>query len=263
MKVGIVIPLKAKTVSKNWSVTCENVESTVGSVLAQKDNRYRSIVVGHDKPGFMDELNADEKCIFKEFTELQPPEVGENEMDNQQKYEVDRCMKILKGIMELKKHHPDITYWFALDADDLVHDEFIQVLQSYDEVDAIILNKGYFLFKNTGIINNEDGFSAYCGSSAVLSDKLFDLPEKISDNTYRSIPFGAISHVHMEKRLSDKGCSIKVPTERLIMYVRDNGENISNAAYCNTHYKKFKKFLKMLLRAKRVSSQIRNSFGIS
>ena len=46
------------------------------------------------------------------------------------------------------------------------------------------------------------------------------------------------------------------------MYVRDNGENISNAAYCNTAYKKLKKAIKMLIKAKRVDPEERKSFGI-
>ena len=50
----------------------------------------------------------------------------------------------------ISSQNADITHWFALDADDLLHDEFIEELQKYEEKPAIILNHGYVLFKNRG-----------------------------------------------------------------------------------------------------------------
>lgn len=262
MKIGIVIPLKAQAVSTDWHVTCSNVESTVNSVISQNDSRFQCVVIGHDKPKFMNKFGFDQKCYFKTATNLPLPEVDGGVEANQLKYEADRCTKILIGIIELKQRYPDITHWFALDADDLVHNRFVEILQMYGEKDGIILDKGYFLYKNTGIINVEDEFSAYCGSSAVLSDKFMSFSENVDAKDFRSIPFGSISHVHMRETLLNSGHSVGLPQERLVMYVRDNGENISNVAYYNTPYKIVKKNIKMLLRAKKLSPDIRSSFGI-
>jgi hypothetical protein len=164
--------------------------------------------------------------------------------------------------MYLKKKDPDITHWFALDADDLIHDNFISCLSEYGDSDAIILENGYFYFKTTGIINEENEFSAYCGSSSVISDKYFELPEVIEPRSFKSIPFGGISHVHMRQKMLERGASVVVPEERIIMYVRDNGENISNDAYCNTFYKKFKKFIKMLIRFRFFKKDMKAHFGV-
>lgn len=263
MKIGIVMPLKAKAVSKDWKITSENLHSTVNSVINQTNRSFCAAVIGHDKPDFMDHLKAESNCSFIEYTEFEPPVIDDNEAQNQLKYEFDRCTKILKGIMTLKTENPDITHWFSLDADDLIRNDFVEKLEKYSQADSIILENGYFYFKKNGVLNIEDEFSAYCGSCTILSDKLLKkLPAKIDEKSYRATLFGDVSHVHMRKHITALGHSIAIPNERLIMYVRDNGENISNAAYCNTPIKKFKKFVKMRLRSKNIDKEVKLGFGI-
>lgn len=262
MKIGIVIPLKSKSVSKNWAITSSNLEATVKSVSAQICKNYEAVVVGHDEPDFMHSIKKAGSCGFQYLEELEPPCIGEVEYQNQIRYEKDRCSKILKGIIHLKSNHPDITHWFALDADDLLHDEFVSELQKYEQEKAIVLNYGYVLFKNTGIVNIEDEFSAYCGSSAVLSDCLFQLPTRVLEDNYKEIPYGAISHVSMVEVLKKQGLKVVVPTRRLVMYVRDNGENISNDAYYATPIKRLKKFIKMFIKAKNIDSKTKAHFGL-
>ena len=258
-----MIPLKSKSVSKNWDTTCRNLSSTVSSVTKQTNRSFCSVVVGHDKPNFIDELKTTDQCSFIHYDEFPPPIDDACEADNQLRYEFDRCTKILKGIIYLGKRHPDITHWFSLDADDIISKNFVETIARYKESDSIILEKGYVYFKSSGIINTEDEFSSYCGSSAVLSRKLFnEMPDEIDRSSYKLIPFGAISHVHMKLRLVEMGYSVSVPEERIVMYVRDNGENISNAAYCNTFAKKIKKNIKMILKARKVSGAVKSRFGL-
>lgn len=266
MKLGIVIPLKSRLVSNNWSTTCDNLSSTVRSVLSQKNDNYEAVVVGHDRPDFFDELDPErkQKCQFVTFDEYTPPFKGEDEIENQLKYEFDRCIKILKGVIFLAKEFPDITHWFALDADDLVRNDFVDVIAKYQNYDAVILERGFSYFKSTGVINIENEFSAYCGSSSIMSNRLMlPIPKVIDEKGFRSIPFGGISHVHMKQKLIDRGFSVAIPEDRVIMYVRDNGENISNDAYCNTWLKKTKKSVKMLIKAKRVDKRVKEAFGVS
>jgi hypothetical protein len=263
VEIGIVIPLKAKAVSRDWSVISKNLKATVDSVLAQNSDDFYAVVVGHDCPDFfLKQDYLDRKCEFLTYSDFEPPKVGADEPANQLKYEFDRCTKILRGIMHLRTKHPSVTHWFALDADDLIRNDFIEVLKKHERFDAIILENGYFYFKNTGIVNKENEFSSYCGSSSLVSDKIFDLPSLVDEKSYRSTPFGNISHVHMRQRLSDGGKSISVPEERIIMYVRDNGENISNEAYCNTNFQKFKKMIKMIVRYRFMGKDVRASFGL-
>ena len=153
MYIGIVIPLKAKAVSKNWDMVCKNLKRTVTSILAQSSTEFSAIVVGHDKPDFLEEIrdSIDLKgsCYFLPFNDFPPPTLYQNDIEtNQLRYESDRCNKILKGIMHLSKNSsPAISHWFALDADDLLSNVFVETLPLYEGSDAIVLDNGYFLFR--------------------------------------------------------------------------------------------------------------------
>ncbi|MHA7924495.1 MAG: hypothetical protein ACX936_04795 [Marinobacter sp.] len=263
MKIGIVIPLKAKAVAKNWDITCRNIKMTLSSIENQTADHFEAIVVGHDCPDFM-KIDKDQykRTSFLNFSEFDPPVKGSDKSENQLRYEYDRCKKILKGVMILKKSVPSITHWFALDADDLLHKDFVNVLQSYDRFDAVILDKGYFYYRSANMINIEDEFSAYCGSSAIISENVFEIPGEITDRSFREIPFGGVSHVHMKRWLTEKGWSVAVPNERIIMYVRDNGENISNESHRGSTYSKIKKYIKMILRFRFSGSALRSDFSI-
>lgn len=264
MMIGIIIPLKAKSVAKDWEVTSGNLEATVKSVLGQTVKDFRCVIVGNDCPEFLEALVNKNNiwCEFLKYDRFPPPKLGPDEAENQLKYEFDRCNKILEGIIYLKRKAVGITHWFALDADDLISNEFIRTLKNYESFDGIIIDKGFFYFKNTGIINKENEFSAYCGSSAIISDRLIKIPDSVDDKTYRCTPFGAISHVNMKVDLRSRGYSVGICKDRIVMYVRDNGENISNAAYYDTFFKRIKKFIKALIKYRFFTKNIRRSFGV-
>ena len=270
MHIGIVIPLKAKIVSKDWDIVCNNLKQTVTSILTQSSTKFSAVVVGHDKPDFLeavrDGIDLNGTCYFLPFDDFPPPVLDQHDTEgNQLKYESDRCNKILKGIMYLSKNSsPAISHWFALDADDLLRNTFVEILQLYEGADAIILDNGYFLFNSTGIVNEENSFSAYCGSSAILADGLMSLPSKVTsiDSYRKAMPYGSISHVRMRDKLTERGLQVIIPKERLIMYVRDNGENISREAYGTRLFQKFKKYIKMLLKLKFNSVKIKKEFGL-
>ncbi len=262
MKIGFVIPLKAKCVSKDWETVCNNLKLTVDSVLAQTNNQYECIVVGHDQPEFTENSEyLQQRFRFHGIDDPPPPAQGSDVMENQMSFEADRCTKILKGILELHKNHPDIDYWFPLDADDLVRNDFVEHLQRYSRYDAIIMEKGYFYFKRHAIFNTTDEFSAYCGSSAALSSSILNLGNITSYKNFRSIFYGDISHVHMREFLEEKGYTVAIPKERLNVYVRENGENISHNVYTNT-IQNIKQGVKKLMYARCVSPELKGRFGL-
>ncbi|NQY35786.1 MAG: hypothetical protein HRT37_12615 [Alteromonadaceae bacterium] len=263
MKIGIVIPLKAKSISKNWPEVCANVKNTVDSVLSQTNNSFRLAVIGHDCPEQLKGLKHSGDDVFTSFDELQPPSVVKSDevSTNQMKYEVDRCSKILKGIMVLKKNDADITHWFALDADDLLHNTFVFNLLQKPDYDAFLIENGYFYFKHWGIFNVTYEFYKYCGSSAVIADKFFNLPSKIDESSFRQIPFGNISHVLMGEYFTTNNINFYVPKPKLLMYVRDNGDNISND-YIDNYYNRIKRNIGILVRIKFLPARIKGYFGI-
>ena len=80
MKLGIVIPLKAKLVAKDWPTTCKNLERTVSSILNQSSSNFQAVVVGHDCPEFIQTISDDarSKIQFLKFDLFPPPQIGKH-----------------------------------------------------------------------------------------------------------------------------------------------------------------------------------------
>lgn len=263
MELGIIVPLKAKALSKNWALVCENLEKTVRSINAQSDESFHAIVVGHDCPNFLEgKKNIYNQCNFFQYTDFHPPVLTNDPAQNQLLFEVDRVSKILRGIIYLKNKFSTITHWFALDGDDLIRKDFVDVVGQYETADAIILENGYIFFQKSGIVNDEDEFSAYCGSCTILSDRMVQIPDNFDLKSHKKILFGKVSHVHMKNYLVNDGYRVEIPNERIVMYVRENGENISRDFYCNSFTKRFKQNVKMVLKCKLLPSKILSSFSI-
>lgn len=262
MKIGIVIPLKAKVISKNWEQVCQSLQQTLSSVQNQKSQQYRVSVVGHDCPVFLNGVKDGKEDIFIPFNELKPPIVNADEPANQMKYETDRCSKILKGIITLKQRDQQITHWFVLDADDLIRDTFVSTLIQNPECEGFLIKHGYFYFQQKGIFNKTNEFYIYCGSSAVISDKFFSLPSKIEGESFRSIPFGDVSHVHMDRYFDSMNIAYKTPKTPLLMYVRDNGDNISDG-YLTSIFIKVKRLIGLIVRMRLLNRDTRKAFGLN
>jgi len=262
MKIGIVIPFIAQGVSKAWQKDCELLEGTVKSVLQQTNKAFKLSVVGHDCPDFLKGKQQGDDDIFVTFSDFAPPENCGDKLKMQFKYELDRCSKILRGVIHQKEVDPDVTHWFAMDADDLIHKDFIDTLLQTPDKDAYLIEKGYFYFKNSNVFNHTDEFFTYCGSSAVVASKFFDLPDTIDETSFKKVPFGVVSHVSYKKYFQDQNMDFHIPQKRLVMYVRESGANISDF-YINDIYKTVKQKIGMLVRMKFIDANEKAAFAIA
>nr|WP_297348007.1 hypothetical protein [uncultured Glaciecola sp.] len=260
MYIGIVIPLKSKSVSQDWDTTCKNLFDTLNTVIAQSNDSYEVVVVGHEKPIFSSEVINCSRFSFIHFDEFPPPKKIKVAEEMQLKYESDRCSKILKGILHLSETSSQLTHFFALDADDLLHSDFIKTIQCYANFDCIMLDNGYLYYKNKNMICIEHKFSSFCGSSALLSKKLFKLPKTIAKNSYKEIPYGEIPHTMMRQRMVYMGINTTAVEEHVIMYVRDNGENISSSKL--GALKLIRRYIKILKTIVIFTKKIKSDFRI-
>jgi len=267
MKLGIIIPLKSKIVSQNWNITCENLKNTLESIINQKNNQYTTLVIGHEKPDFMNNDRYNSKKIeFLRIREFDPPKISEDLNRNQVLYEKDRCSKILKGIIHLKITDPHINYWYPLDADDLIHCDFteeISKIVSRTSVDAIIFEKGYVLYKNKKTFNKENNFALYCGSSAIVHDSALSNQEILATEEYKSFLFGQVPHTAMHEVLASRQLKIEVPKKRLVLYCKDHGENISDETRPNNISYSLKRKIKLAIKKIYFTKKIMDNFSIS
>ena len=66
----------------------------------------------------------------------------------------------------------------------------------------------------------------------------------------------------MKTKLIEQGHSVAIPAGRLVVCVRDNGDNISTKEYYGSMVQKFKQNIKMRLRARLLTGEFRQNFGV-
>ncbi len=208
MKIGIVIPLKAKSISKNWSIVEESLFQTLMSIKNQKCQNFEAVVVGHDCPSFLENKEQfGDNISFMLFDTRMPPELSSDQEQNQIKFELDRCSKIYQGYKYLKGY--SVSHVFSLDADDLLRDDFVEFLLEKNTAHSFLIEKGYVFYKSKKILNEINNFSAFCGSSLVASSKL--LENSNNDQDFESFLFRKVGHVAMrsswDRMASDQLCA--------------------------------------------------------
>lgn len=258
MTIGIILPLKSKSVAKNWNTTVSNLNRTLSSIANQTSKNYRCILVCHEMPTLttIESLEVFDQPSFK------PPSITSDKNLNQLAYEEDRCRKISIGIEILKKKYPTITHWFPLDADDLLHKKFIESLSDYKGYRAIIVKKGYIYHENIDIFNQENEFDKHCGSSSIIRDDTILDNNQEEEYTYKNIIFSNVSHVHMFEHCTKNGISASVPAQRLVAYVRGNGENISDENRPQGKLKGIKRIAKVYIKMCRSKNNLKINFSV-
>ncbi len=267
IKLAIIIPLKSKAVSKDWELVQQNLLRTIKSITNQVSNNFCLVIVGHECPEYMAEISKQYNNItFITLSEFAPPRI-ENASDTsarQLMFDTDKSFKILKGCMYLKQEDPSISHWFSMDADDLLHQDFVSELENSVDIenanDAVILDNGYFYYEKYGVFNKSRVFSQFCGSSSILGTNLLDIPSELKPENLNKILFNKVSHTQMLNYLVTNKIKFQVPNKKLVMYIRDNGENIS--AGKNEYIYRIKRYLKMKVRSVYLGPNEKKKFGL-
>ncbi len=262
-RLGIVIPLRAQSTTSAWDKVCSNLERTLRSIINQSDANVVATVVGHDCPDFMtgesSAFNA--RIQFNEFTDFPPPTYEKNSVNLYMNYEFDRCRKNLRGMLSLREA-ARVTHWYVLDADDLIHPKFVSIIKQHADADAVIIDRGYSYYENADIIHEENEFSSYCGSCTIIPDRHIKLPDSVSLDNFRETWFGAISHNTMRSTLLRRGMDVSIPKERLAMYIRNHGANLSDMRKEKSLWSSTEFMIKTHIKRPRATSSVKKDFGL-
>ncbi|OZG73423.1 hypothetical protein BTA51_10380 [Hahella sp. CCB-MM4] len=257
MKLGIVIPLKSKQVSRNWQVTCESLKKTVGSLLNQTNTNFDFIVVGHECPDLLKDMSWQGKPVFHSITEIAPPNF---EGVTQDDYTKDKNSKIAKGIMLLKERNEEVEYWFPLDADDLVSKQLVSTIDSLPAVAGMILDGGFLFYNRQNRILPCSQLSQYCGSTGIIADQYINCPDTFSQESIRSIPFCRYSHMGLDKFFEKEAkAPYKVIQDKLVVYILSHGDNISDG-YRESKLSQLKAYLKPYLKGRKPGKAFMESY---
>ena len=253
--LGIVIPLKSSKTSSCWFTTSNNLIQTLRSVLNQSSKNFCFIIVGHEIPFGIENIDKSGDSFYSVINELpSPPKVH----STQEQFTLDKNSKIAKGIEVLKKREPAIVSWFVLDADDLIDTDFVESIEQSLPFSLFTIDKGFLFYtKSNRVVYNEE-LTQYCGSTAVIDDSALKFDEK---GRLLSCPFLSQSHMGIKNYFkSMQGAIIKKAMTPLVMYSLGHGQNISDG-YRN-RLEKIISIIKPLIKGRKITKEIQIRYGL-
>lgn len=241
MTLAIIIPFKSKQVSKDWDISCRSLMGTINSLTQQSNNNFKAVIVGHELPT---NINPDmyENIDFLQVDFL-PPQKNSPTFTHKD-YIFDKNQKITTGAIHLNKKHSDITYWYQLDADDIIAPKFVDYILNQPKASGFLLEGGYLFYQSVNRKISANNLTVFCGSTSIISNEFMTIPDEVDEETVLSIPWCRYPHMNFEnyfiKELSKPATIIQ---EKLLAYVLGHGDNISDG-WRNSPIKKLKAFLK-------------------
>jgi hypothetical protein len=257
MNIGIVIPLKSKQISKNWLITSQALQATLNSILQQSVNKYEVVVCGHDKPDFL-EAPPYESISFVS-TIIPAPDRSLPNFSHRDLI-IDKNIKIAMGVKFIKPRN--IDYWYQLDSDDLLHRDFVKIVQKIDGKAGAIIEGGYILYSALNRAIPTDEMSQYCGSTSILADQYVSVPEQFNEESIKQLPWANYPHMAMHDFFKQE---LKQPFdvihEKVLGYVLATGDNISDK-WRDSPIKALKAYLKPLIKGHKISTEIMDQFSM-
>ncbi|WP_020408134.1 glycosyltransferase family A protein [Hahella ganghwensis] len=257
MKLGIVIPLKAKSISRNWQITCQALHRTIQSIIQQSVDNYDVVIVGHDCPDFL----KDHTIPRIKFISVSTPVPDRSAPGfTHQDLILDKNIKIVTGIAALKSGN--IDFWYQLDSDDLLHRDFVKTIGTLDGYAGAIIDGGYIVYDSCNRAIETKSMSQYCGSTSILADRYLTVPINITKETIGQIPWARYPHMAMQRFFKEE---IKEPylqvNDNMISYMLASGDNISDR-WRDSPIKALKAYLKPYIKGRRLNNSLREQFGM-
>lgn len=221
--VHFAIPVSARKDDAQWSRVNELLKLTLGSILNQTSDRYKIFVCGHDRPEVLSEYSLPSiKFIGVDFP-LPQTDKAKRRDKRRKRWEIAREVRRLGG-----------GYYMFMDADDLVHRDFVQFITSNDNQVGYLINKGYALdFTNRRIAPipgafNRD-FNRVCGSSGAVYLLPEDLPDGEYDPERQDLLYTQIrNHKYFEEGPMRGGKTLTALPFAAGVYTLNNSINLSN-----------------------------------
>lgn len=249
-----LIPLKSPKVAKSWELTSKLFERCVKSVCNQTSSDYQVIVICHEKPKI--EFNHPHLEYIE--VEFKPPDL------TIESKRLDREHKILRGLLH-NRNSKRSCHIMAVDADDCVSKHLAQFVSRNSQANGWFLKKGYFYQENSKFIRiMRKGFDRYCGTSHIIREDLYDLPETLNEEELTKHIFNYYRHRQIQGTLAIKGIKLEPLPFAGAVYIQ-NGENIYLGVETKKNTIKLKSRLlrmKALLDNRLITKKIRHEFSL-
>jgi hypothetical protein len=247
-----IIPLISKQVSSNWDLTTKLLQGTLDSIANQSDQNFKVIISCHEIPNVQLKQNSERLSFLQmEYAPLEELNRSSGMHDKGIK-----CCHALKSL-----ENCDFSYCMVVDADDRLHKNLVSFLNSEQNVDGWIIDKGYQVDYYSSRCLENDKLSNICGSTVIVSSKIalntnqFSLEESIIYFT------DSQGHNNAKKFFYCNNLILKYLPFNGVQYIVNHELNDSNKFKNNKIAKFLKNAIKYYLLGRNLSNEEYSSFG--
>ena len=170
------IPLRARKASADWGLVERNLRRTVRCLLAQKGVDVKIVIAGHDRPKLLAPYVETGQVTFVDVSRRLPVP------DDVEGFNKDKKFKKNWLGYTIGKMTDQPFYYMHMDADDLVHRRFAQVILKSDNKQGYLIRRGYMVDVANRMIARADEtttpFYQHCGSCAVVYFRPDEMPQR-------------------------------------------------------------------------------------
>ena len=158
MTIGVVIPLKAKQVSKDWAETQKRLQATIRSLIRQTYQEFHVYLACHDVP----ELEMPDGSMITYISAKFEPPMSRNYPRMAWDFKEKMRIGVEAAIAD------DVQWILKIDADDLLANEILSFIDGCRQ-DVVILNKGIVYSPGSAwFVKEEKNFHKICGSTVAV-----------------------------------------------------------------------------------------------
>ncbi|WP_052948599.1 alginate lyase family protein [Mesobacillus campisalis] len=206
------IPLRAKTVSKDWKKVCENLETTLYSLSRQKNKNFVIYLAAHEYPP-VNYFGLDVRVLLAPFPV--PKNIKEIGRDKGRK-------KQMIGTA-LRQSGYESLYYMHLDADDILDPSLVETVLKDDNKRGYLITKGYMYDVRNKLIARCNSFWRKSGSCAIMYFKKDEFPLHYKDRNNYFSKF--VRHKNFKTVAEEYGRKLEPLTGRMAVYMVNHGEN--------------------------------------
>ena len=258
-----IIPVRHQENSKDWATLKANLTQTIASIAAQTNPNWRAVIVaneGADLPN----LPLGFEIVFVDFS----PNAMHDQQGNDKEifydfFRMDKGSRVLKGML----HIQNTNFYMIVDDDDFVSKDLVQFVSKNTNSNGWKITEGYVWGDGGRLLFAHDDFANYCGTSLIISSKLYQLPNDFASATQDYIKTMLGSHVKIGGILASKGTPLSnLPFRGAVYRIGHPGAHSKSSGIMKkfvldkTLIRHPYKLIKNLLKLRLLNSKIRQEF---
>lgn len=235
------IPFRSKQTTKNWKVSCKNLENTIDSIFNQTDPEFRCILACNEKPKFTKKYDSRLEIISLDI----PAPTTWIEMARDKYWKLLVIAKRIREILEKELNTGQGVYVMPVDGDDLLNSNIAAYVKMHPNENGFISKAGYVDWGKPYLTVYKEMYT-FCGSCNIIKMFIEDLPNELPDSKYchdkdmagklnARYPIRWDHHIVVD-RYAKMGKPFAYLPFKSTIYKKNTGENISDL-YASEKYK--------------------------